>query len=149
MSTVPESRVQQHPAPQAARVKLQESFFALFGGPVAWYVQLCGGYALASGPCFHGGDRLAAPPLALHWTGPAMILAMATAVVVSLLSLLISWLAYRRTRTEVQGDARQSMEADSGRTRFLALWGILLSGAFALATTFTAVAFLTLSRCAG
>jgi hypothetical protein len=149
MSAVPQNGVQQQPAPQASRVKLHESFFALFGGPLAWYVQLCVGYALASKPCFWGGDRLVAPPPALHWTWAAMILAMAAAVAVALLSLLISWRAYQRTHTKVPGDVRHLIEVGSGRTRFLALWGMLLGGAFALATTFTAVAFLTLPRCAG
>jgi hypothetical protein len=88
-------------APQAYRVKLHESFFGLFGGPIAWFLQLCAGYALASGPCFRGGERLAAPVPALQWTLLAMLLSMAAAVVIALLSLLVSWRAYRRTKDEV------------------------------------------------
>jgi hypothetical protein len=41
------------------------------------------------------------------------------------------------------------MEAGAARTRFLALWGALLGGGFALATAITGVAFVTLPRCAG
>jgi len=138
-----------HPAPQAGRVKLHESLFALFGGPIAWYVQLCGGYALASEPCFRGGHRTLAPIPALHWTWPAMILLMIAAVAIALVSLLVSWRAFKRTREEVRGDARQLMEAGAGRTRFLALWGMLLGGGFALAAAITGVAFMTVPRCAG
>jgi len=136
-------------APHSRRVKLHESFFGLFGGPFAWYLQLCAGYALASEPCFRGGDRIVAPVPALQWTLAAMILSMAAAVVVALLSLLVSWRAYRRTQDEAPGGTAHVAEAGAGRTRFLALWGVLLGGSFALSTAITGVAFLTLPRCAG
>jgi hypothetical protein len=136
-------------AGHAYRVRPRESFFALFGGPVAWFLQLCAGYALASEPCFRDGYRVAAPLPALQWTWPAMILVMALAIAISLLSLLVSWRTFKRTREDGAGDAHQSISVSEGRTRFLALWGVLLGSGFALATTFTAVAFLTLPRCAG
>jgi predicted histidine transporter YuiF (NhaC family) len=143
----------QHPtpglAPQANRVATHELFLGLVGGPLAWYVQLCAGYALASQPCFRDGLRMAAPSHAAQWTWPAMILTMIAAVVVALLALLISWRAFRRTRTEASGDVARLSEVGSGRTRYLALWGMLLSAAFALATAISAVAFMTVPRCAG
>ena len=48
-----------NPAPHADRVRVHEGFFAL-GAPIAWYLQLCSGYALASAPCFSEGRRMAA-----------------------------------------------------------------------------------------
>jgi hypothetical protein len=136
-------------APQVYRAKLHESFFGLFAGPIAWFLQFCASYALASEPCFRGGERLAAPVPALQWTLLAMILSMAAAVVIALLSLLVSWRAYRRTKGEAPGATAHLVEAGPGRTRFLSLWGVLLGGAFAVATAMTGVAFLTLPRCAG
>ncbi len=136
-------------APQAHRVKLHESFFGLLGGPIAWFLQFCAGYALASEPCFRGGARIAAPIPALQWTLPAMILSTAGAVAIALLALLVSWRAYRRTKDEAPGETAHLMEAGAGRTRFLSLWGVLLGSAFAVATAMTGVAFLTLPRCAG
>lgn len=138
-----------HLAPHAAKVGLTETFFSVFGGPIAWLCQVCGGYALASQPCFVGGARVAAPPAGAYWTWPAMIILMVSAVMVALVALLVSWRAYLRTRNEVLGDEAHLLEIGSGRTRFLALWGIVLGGGFALATAFTAVGFLTLPRCAG
>jgi hypothetical protein len=133
----------------ANRATPRESFFALFGGPVAWFLQLCAGYALASEPCFRDGYRAAAPLPALQWTWPAMILAMGVAIAVSLLALLVSWRTFNRTREDGAGDAHPPVGVSEGRTRFLALWGVLLGSGFALATALTAVAFLTLPRCAG
>lgn len=138
-----------HPAPHAARVKLHESFFGLWGGPIAWLLQSSAGYVLASEPCFRDGIRTMAPPRALDWTWPAMIGVTTAAIVVALLSLWVSWRAFKRTEREVSGDTRDPMHAGSGRTRFLALWGMLLGGLFAVAAAMTYVAFLTLPRCAG
>jgi hypothetical protein len=125
------------------------SFFGLFGGALAWYLQLCTGYALASGPCFHDGDRLRAPLATLQWTWTAMIAAMGAAVLIALWSLAVSWRAYRRTQDEAQGDSQHLLESGAGRTRFLALWGVFLGSAFAVASAMTAVAFITVPRCAG
>jgi hypothetical protein len=136
-------------ATQAHRVKLHESFFALFGGPIAWFLQFCAGYALASEPCFRAGERLAAPVPALQWTLLAMILSMAAGIAIAVLSLFVSWRVYRRTKEEAHGETAHAAEAGAGRARFLSLWGVLLGGAFAVATAMTGVAFLTLPRCAG
>jgi hypothetical protein len=139
----------QQPAAHANRVRLRKNLFGLFGGPLAWYLQLCAGYALASEPCFRGGDRLTAPLPALQWTWLGMILAMGAAVLIALVSLWVSFRAYRRTSDETPGNSGYVIETGAGRTRFLALWGILLASGFALATAMTAVAFITLPRCAG
>lgn len=137
----------QRPVPQADHVPFHESFFALFGGPVAWFLQLCGGYALASQPCFIHGDRSWLPAIGSQWTWPAMITLMLTAVMVTLLALAISWRAYRRTHDKSPSAVQFLMEVDAGRTRFLALWGIVLAAGFACATSLTMIAFVLLPRC--
>jgi hypothetical protein len=136
-------------APLAHRSKLHESFFGLFGGPIAWFLQFCAGYTLASEPCFRAGERLATPVPALQWTLLAMCLSMTAGVAVALLSLIVSWRAYRRTKDEASGERAHPVETGAGRARFLSLWGVLLGSTFAVATAMTGVAFLTLPRCAG
>ena len=138
-----------HPAPHADRVKRHEVYFGLCGGPLAWLLQSSAGYALASEPCFRDGVRAMAPPHALQWTGPAMIGVTTAAIVISLLSLWVSWRAFKRTQRAVSGDSRHLMDVGTGRERFLALWGALVGGLFAVAAAMTYVAFLILPRCAG
>lgn len=138
-----------HPAPHEARVKVYESVSGLIGGPLAWFIQLCGGYALATQPCFVNGARASQPLAGLHWTWQAMVVLMVVAVAASLVSFVLSWGAFKRTALEVRGDERHLMETGSGRARFLALWGMVLGGGFAVASAVTAVAFITLPRCAG
>ena len=142
----PETESMPHPAPHAGRVKRYEIFFGLCGGPLAWLLQSSAGYALASEPCFRDGVRAMAPP---QWTGPAMMGVTTAAVVISLLSLWVSWRAYQRTQGEVSGEPRHSIDVRTASERFLALWGALVGGLFAIAATMTYVAFLILPRCAG
>jgi hypothetical protein len=138
-----------HPAPKRHAMKLHESFFALFGGPLAWFMQLSVGYGLASQPCFSDGERTIAPHWFPDWTWAAMIAVMVLACAVALLAALISWRAYARTADEAIGNHQHVMDVGSGRTRFLALWGILLGAGAALSTILTFVAFFVLPRCAG
>ncbi|MDB6086495.1 MAG: hypothetical protein JWN43_4376 [Gammaproteobacteria bacterium] len=138
-----------HPAPLADRVTPYQVFVGLCGGPLAWFVQLCVGYALASQPCFANGSPAIQPSVHLHWTSQAIAAVMLLAVAMAIISFLVSWGAYRRTRHEGGGEHRHLVETGAGRTRFLALWGMLLGSGFAVATAITAVAFILLPRCAG
>lgn len=138
-----------HPAPQRDRVDLYESLFGVIGGPVAWFIQLCAGYALATWPCFPNSERAVTPLPGYEWTWPAMIALLVIGVLIALAAFLVSWRVLRRTRDEMKGDHRALMEIGAGRTRFLALWGVLLGGGFALATIVSAAAFIVLPRCAG
>jgi hypothetical protein len=136
-----------HPAPKRDAVRPHESFFALFGGPIAWFVQLNAGFALASQPCFIEGTR--ALNLPGGWTRSAMLILIAAACVIALVAMLVSWRAYKRTENETAGDRRHVMDVGAGRTRFLALWGVYLSAGTALVTISTAIAFMVLPPCAG
>jgi amino acid transporter len=147
--TPSDAHIAEHPAPQAQRVSSRESFFALFAGPLAWFIQLVVGYALASEPCFRARSRAAAPPPELLWTKPGMVALTVVAVAISMASFAISMRAFNRTRNEARGGAHHVMEAGAGRTRFLALWGMVLGAGFAVAAAITAVAFIAVPRCAG
>lgn len=138
-----------HPAPHRHRVASASIAFGLLGGPLAWFVQLCAGYALASAPCFTQAQRMAEPLAGLRWTWPAMVALLIACVVVALAAFAVSYRSIARTRDEAGGDQQHLMEVGSGRTRFLALWGLLLGAGFALATALTAVAFVVLPRCGG
>lgn len=124
------------------------SVFGLVGGPLAWFVQMCAGYALASWPCFPKDHRMVSPLAGYAWTSPAMVIALVAGVAVALAALFVSWRELIRTR-HANADQRHQIESGAGRARFLALWGIFLGGGFALTTVITAFAFVVLPRCAG
>ena len=122
--------------------------FSVVGGPAAWYLQLCVGDWLASGPCFPGNQRLQSPPQALIWTGPASIGLLSACALIALAAFFVSAGIYRETKTT--SPAVSALEdTGTGRIQFMALWGMILGAGFCVATLLTVVAFATLPRCAG
>jgi hypothetical protein len=79
----------------------------------------------------------------------AMVLTTLGALVVAVLALRVSWRALGPAKLEGTAEAGHSIDASSGRMRFLALWGVLLGASFALATAITGAIFIALPRCAG
>lgn len=124
------------------------SVFGLVGGPLAWFLQMCASYALASWPCFPKDHRIPAPLAGYAWTSLAMVMALLAGVAIALAALFVSWREFNRTR-HASGHGCHQIENGAGRAGFLALWGMLLGGGFALATGITAFAFVVLPRCAG
>jgi hypothetical protein len=123
-------------------LKLQSgaALFGLIGGPLAWFIQLDAGYALASWPCFPKDHRLALPLAGFAWTWPAMIVVLVASVLVGLAALWVSWRNLRRSGGE---------QTHGGRKQFLALWGVFLGGGFAMASVASSIALIALPRCGG
>jgi hypothetical protein len=138
-----------HPAPHRGRVSLVESVFGLLGGPGAWFIQLCTGYALASWPCFPMDERRLLPLPNYAWTLQADIAVSIAAILIAAAAAIVSRNIFRRTRDEAKGDHQHLLEVGTGRTRFLAVWGMALGSVFALVSAITTIAFWVLPRCAG
>jgi hypothetical protein len=137
------------PAPHRDRVMTLETAFGLFAGPAGWFLQLCTGYGFASTPCF--ADRTRMPTLAdaVGWAWNTMLVVTILGLVLALLGLFVSWRALRKTKEEVAGSHRHLIEIGSGRTRFLALWGVCFSGGASVVILLTLIAYVVLPRCVG
>lgn len=133
-----------HPAPHRDRVSAFEALFGVLAPPLAWIVQLAAGFAMASEPCFYGSERHLAGPQ------PSGVLVGITivALVVALAALVLSWAGFRRTRREKDVDRHHLIEVGQGRTRFLALWGMILGAGFALVIAANLLALTGLTTCA-
>jgi len=129
-----------HPAPRRDQVSAFESVFGLLGGPGAWFAQLCAGYAMASWPCFPHEEHHILPEAGYAWTWAAIVAVSVVAIGISFAAFAVSRRTYKRVHLPDVG---------SGRTRFLALWGMVLGASFAVGTAMTLVAFFVLPRCAG
>jgi hypothetical protein len=132
-----------HPAPQRDRVAVWETCLGLAGGPLAWFVQLAAGYAIAAAPCYSGPDRDAGGQASL-WVVALYLACLALALAGGLMSLIV----YRRTRCETDHDEAMLLEGGHGRTRFLALWGMLLGFGFAGVILVNGIALVGVPACA-
>jgi hypothetical protein len=126
---------------------VRQSLFGLLGGPGAWFIQLCVGYLLTSGPCFPHDNRRLSALAGFAWTWPTSIALSLFAVLLGIAACSVSWGILRRTQIEARAD--RPLPEDVSRTRFLALWGMVLGAGFALASLVTGIGFIALPRCAG
>lgn len=122
----------EHPAPQRFAVHPWLLAFTLAGAPVAWVGQMTLGQLLSSGGC-----RL---PL----TQPALVAASLAALAVTALSGFTAWRQWHSTQGEKPGQAADTGE---GRTRFLAITGMMEAMLFAVAIVITGIAMAGTSPC--
>jgi hypothetical protein len=124
-----------HPAAQRERVGLLTLGIAVFGAPLLWLVQLVLSYMLASYACYPQWSPLRTPLWTGLWTMLLVIGALALAGAIG--SWLLAWRAWRKTRSEQHGSHQGLLDVGEGRTRFVAMCGMLMSGGFFVVLLFT------------
>jgi hypothetical protein len=134
-----------HPAPAVRAATPAALWFGLFGAPAVWSLQLLASYALVAHGCYPDAEPLALPVVpALR----ALVLGTgAAALAVALLAGGSAWRSWRATRHGEDGGEEVLLDASDGRTRFMALAGILLSAVFLLGIVMNVVPLLLLSPC--
>ena len=145
-----------HPAPARNDVSSGLLWFGLVGGPLAWTVQTLVDLALTSHGCYPRLFPLAAPMLA----GLRGILAIVSvaALIVCIVAALVAMRSWNRTRHEHQsssgagekhGPSAALLETGEGRTRFLALSGLMTSIVFTIAVLAHTVSIFIVGPCGG
>ena len=144
-----------HPAPNRGHVRLAALWFGLFGGFLAWTTQTLVNFPVAAHACFPRMVPLASPVTEVR--GAALIVSF-IAILLSVAAFLVAWRTWSRTRGEHQehsgsgsseGNWAALLETGEGRTRFMALSGVLTSGAFLLITIVNTLTIFLVSPCAG
>lgn len=134
-----------HPAPARHQASLGSLCFSLAAPPVAWSVQSIAGYGVSSAACFPGDTPRMTPLFADLW--PWLLAINAAALVVGVLGILFAYRNWRATRGETGGNSQHLIERGEGRTRFLAMWGLLLGSGFIVATLFSSATLLISPLC--
>jgi hypothetical protein len=143
-----QAQPEEHPAPHRGRVSILASLASLIAGPAAWIVQLVVGYGLSSLACFpHDAPLRQSPPPG--WSNEPLLLGAinGTCLLLAVLGGMMALMHWRRTRGERGGGAEHALEIGEGRTRFLALCGMLSGFGFALAILFDTPAILAVPAC--
>jgi hypothetical protein len=134
-----------HPAPERNKASLWSLSFSLAAPPLAWSVQSIVGYSISSEACYPGDTPRTLPLFAGLWD---LLLGInGVALGVGVLGILIAYRNWSATRWEMGGDSEHLIERGEGRTRFLAMCGLLLGGGFVIATVFTSVTLLLSPLC--
>ena len=136
---------QAHPSPARAQASLASSWFALLAAPHAWALQLLIGSAITGYACYPHDAPLAAP----IWDGMRAVLYLVEAACVALCVAggWVAWRNWRRTRHEKPGSGRRLVEGGDGRTRFMAMSGLMISALFLVAIVFSSVQLIVLGAC--
>ncbi len=126
-----------HPAPQRERVSLIALLFGVAIAPLAWSLQLQLGYGFASHACYPQDAPLPAP----IWQSlrPSLMALSAIAIVLGISGVIVSWRCWNRTRREKPGSGEALLSAGDGRTRFLAMSGVLVSALFVVTVVFETI----------
>jgi hypothetical protein len=135
------SQTTQHPAPHRDKVSLGSLWFGLCATPVAWIGLELFSYVLSMGVCtaksnVHSGT-----------TWSAMLAACIVAGLLALAATAVSVSNWRKTRHESKGSAHNLLEVGEGRTRFLAMLGLLTCAGFIVAFIFSATTLLVVPLC--
>ena len=139
-----------HAAPHRDRIGLPMLAFGLFGGAAAWAVQLISNYALMAHFCY----PLQTPEASPTFGGVRAVAIVISAVllVVAVLALLVAIRSFNVTRHEIETNEgkehHETAEVGEGRTRFLAMAGILVSGIFVYGVVMAGVPLISMPVCA-
>jgi len=136
----------QHPSPHRRRIGLTSLLFCLAAPPMAWTAHLTANFAIADRLCFPGDTALvsvATPDRSsVVIYGPS-----AAAILICLIAAAIAHKNWRRTRDEKCGAHGPLMEVGEGRSRFMALCGLLVAAGFAVATVFDSLSLFMARTC--
>lgn len=138
---------QPHPSPHRHRVHRWAVWFGLLGAPLAWSLQEFVNVSLAGHACYPHDVPLATP-LWPHLSAIS-VLVEAVAVVIGIAAGLVAFANWRKSRHEKPGDAHQLLGNGDGRTRFIAMAGIMTSLLFLIGIALAALNLVGVPPCGG
>jgi hypothetical protein len=144
-----------HPAPQRGNVALWTLWFGFLGAPLGWTLQTLANTAVASHGCYPQLFPMHSP-MTGGMRGILFVISL-VAIIAAVAALAVSWSTWHRTSGEHQeksgANARQhnqstaALETGEGRTRFMALSGVLTSVVFLIVIVAHAAAVFVVVPC--
>jgi hypothetical protein len=144
-----------HPAPARGNVALWALWFGFLGAPLGWTLQSLANTAIASHGCYPSLYPLNAP--ATGGMRGILFAISVVAIVLGVAALAMSFSSWRRTNDEHQeksGEGARShnrsiaaLETGEGRTRFMALSGVLTSIVFLIVIIAHTAAVFVMTPC--
>ncbi|MEO6137812.1 MAG: hypothetical protein ABIP11_03990 [Luteimonas sp.] len=126
------------PAPQRHLVAGWKLWAGLLLAPLAFSLQVVASYTIGSDMCSAGGAPL-----------PWLVVVNITTALLAGFGMFIAWSNWHVTRRESGGDVHQSADRGDGRTRFMALFGLIWSALSLLAVVVQVLALVYFGPCTG
>lgn len=145
-----------HPAPARSQVALSGLWFGFLAGPAAWTLQALIASTVASHECFPRLFPLSSPTSG-DLRGLLFVLSLA-AIGLCVAGVVVAWRDWTRTRGEhhqrsgkagEKAPATALLETGEGRTRFMALSGILTSVTFLIVVIANTASIFMVIACHG
>ena len=146
-----------HPAPARGSVATWTLWFGFLGAPLGWTLQTLANTAVASHGCYPQLFPLA-EPITGGMRGILFVISI-VAIIAGVAALAVSFSTWRRTSSEHQeksgaaarqhGESSAALETGEGRTRFMALSGVLTSIVFLIVILAHTAAVFVVIPCGG
>ena len=136
-----------HPSPHKGRTSTIALIFGFAGGPIAWTGQLLVSYGLTSYACYPGPVPRSSIPPGWNFLSPGLTVFSVITLVIALAAFAVAYRDYTRTRAEMQGEANDLLEIGHGRSRFIALCGLITAAAFAMIIVFDTLSLYLVPPC--
>ena len=112
--------------------------------PTAWVLQLTIDTTLLSQACYpHDVPLVGALPTLM----PVVLAVDAASLVLTLLAAVLAWRNWHRTAGEKAGGGHQLLDSGDGRTRFMAMAGLLVCALIALSILYVGAGHALLREC--
>lgn len=138
------ARHTEHPAPHRAQASLLSLWVGLALGPLAWFLQLMIDTAILGNVCDTGTVPRAG---GLGSVQPIVLAVDAVTLLLVIVAAVVAWRTWRRTAREQAGDSHDLLASGTGRTRFMAMAGLLTCALMALAVVYIGAGHLLLREC--
>lgn len=126
-----------HPAPQRNKTHQGALWFSVVAAPLAWVAHLLVNYAIAGQECVASAGEASMALASGRVT--TMLLIDLAAVLLAGVAGYIAVERWRDTQSETGGGGHHLLHRGEGRTRFLAMCGILTSALFGVAVLIDAI----------
>lgn len=143
--TTANSAADTHPSPHRARTSLTRLLYGLIAAPMAWVISQVASSTLAQEACFPKTEPLASP--AFDGAHLLQFALLGAAFVISASGAWVAYTSWRQTRQEAEGDTHLMLSAGEGRSRFMALAGLLTSVGFLVGVLFSIPAVMFVPAC--
>lgn len=112
--------------------------FGLLSAPIAWVMHLLVNYSIAGQSCF-GAAEMEEATLSSHDALSTIFIVDLAALALAASAGYVAFQLWKKTKDEKAGDTEKLVQAGEGRTRFMAMCGILASTLFGLAIAIDAL----------